>query len=97
MNALGLDVAPIAPEGSKFVTTIVIGIRPDGMAALEQRLPAGVAFDGKNPLHVFGWFVANYAQELMNHAAYEYREASRKTNPVNQTSEIVAVNSLPIG
>ena len=81
------------PAGCMLATNVVVGVRPDGSYALEQRLPSGVAFDSNNPAHVFGWFVVNAAQDLMSHAMGMRAEAAR----VNQTDEMIVSKQLAKG
>lgn len=80
----------VAPEGSALACTVVIGRRPDGSFALEQRLPSGVPFDARNPSHIFGLFVVQNAQQLMSLAM----EAGRESAAVRQTNEIIAAHTL---
>lgn len=79
-----------APEGTRLAATVVIGQRPDGSFALEQRLPSGVPFDANNPAHMFGLFVLQNAQQLMGMAM----QASREARAVQQTNEIIAQHTL---
>lgn len=81
-----------APAGSTLACHVVIGRRPDGSYALEQRLPSGVAFDANDPAHVFGWFVVNCAQDLMAHAMQMRRQAEA-VQPA-QRDERVAANQI---
>jgi hypothetical protein len=80
----------VAPEGTELKVNIVIGQRPDGSYALEQRTPSGVPFNPNDPAHVFGLFVVQNAQRLMV-LAMEDRKAALA---VQQTNEIIAQQTL---
>jgi hypothetical protein len=85
--AIPFDTAPL---GTEMAAMVVIGRRPDGSFALEQRLPSGVPFDPANPAHLFGWFVVNAAQDLMTHAMQMRRQAEA----VHQMDETINANRL---
>lgn len=80
-----------APTGTKLACSIVIGERKDGTHALELRLPSGVPLDANNPVHLFGLFIVNNAQQLMGLS----REAYAQARAIQQTNEIIAAVSLP--
>jgi hypothetical protein len=80
----------VAPSGTQLACNIVIGRRADGTCALEQRLPSGVPFDANDPVHAFGLFVVQNAQQLMGLAM----QASAEARAVQQTNEIIAAASL---
>jgi hypothetical protein len=70
---------------------ILIGRRSDGSFSLEQLLPSGVPFNANDPVHVFGLFVVQNAQQLMALAM----QAQAEAKAVQQTNEIIAAASLP--
>ena len=80
-----------APAGTTLACNIVIGQRPDGSFALEQRLPSGVPFNADNPVHILGLFVVQNAQQLVGLAMQAKREAAA----IQQTDEIIIAASLP--
>lgn len=64
-----------APAGTTFAGNVVIGRNKQGGMQLEFRLPSGVPVNPADPVHLFGLFVVNNAQQLMGLAAQTYREA----------------------
>jgi hypothetical protein len=81
-----------APAGTTLACNIVIGQALDGSFALEQRIPSGVPFDPCNPVHMFGLFVVQNAQQLMALALEAGAQA--RARAVQQTDEIIAAASL---
>ena len=79
-----------APEGTQLACDIVIGRRPDGSFALEQRLPSGIPFNPNDPVHLFGLFVVQNAQQLIGLAM----QAGVEARAIQQTNEIIAAASL---
>jgi hypothetical protein len=79
-----------APANTKLVGNIVIGRHKSGAMALEFRLPSGVPLDHKDPVHQFGIFIVQNAQQLLSIAMQEVGRAAA----IQQTHEVIAAKTL---